>query len=73
MKIIYVNCGVKNYVKVDHRSCINATYAVTNREPEKTIFLYKPEFVFFRLSFCNCISCIYNWDDLLSYNIIVLF
>ena len=22
MKIIYVNCGVKNYMKVDHRSCI---------------------------------------------------
>ena len=22
MKIIYVNCGVKNYLKEDHRSCI---------------------------------------------------
>ena len=24
--------------------------------------------IFFRLSFCSCKSCVYNWDDLLSYN-----
>ena len=29
---------------------------------------YKPEF-FFRLSFRNCKSCIYNCDDLLSYKV----
>ena len=38
MKIIYVNCEVKNYVKVDHRSyrrnfCINC---------EKKAFFYQP-------------------------------
>ena len=27
MKIIYVNCGVKNFMKVDHRS-YDATFAV---------------------------------------------
>ena len=24
MKITYVNCGVKNYLKDDHRSCIRS-------------------------------------------------
>ena len=32
-----------------------------------TVAKRKPEF-FFRLSFHNCKSCVYNWDDLLSYN-----
>ena len=30
-----------------------------------------PEFFFFRLSFRNCKSCVYNCDDLLSYNNLV--
>ena len=72
MKIIYVNCGVKNYTKVDHRSYRQNSCSCKKRT-EKNIFPYKPEFVFFRLSFCNCISCVYNCDDVLSYNIIVLF
>ena len=45
MKIIYENCGVKNYVKEDHRS--------------------------YRRNFCNREKnafCVYNCDDLLSYN-----
>ena len=39
MKIIFVNCGVKNYMTEDHYS-------------------YRR----------NCKSCVYNCDDLLSYN-----
>ena len=37
MKIIYVNCGVKNYVREDHRSYY-ATFAVAKRKPEKQKF-----------------------------------
>ena len=33
MKIIYVNCGVKNYIKEDHHSY--ATFAVAKRKAEK--------------------------------------
>ena len=41
MKIIYVNCAVKNYMKGDHRS-------------------YRRK------------SCVYNCEDLLSYNYAML-
>ena len=30
----YVKCGVKNYVNIDHRSYIDATFAVAKRKPE---------------------------------------
>ena len=42
MKIIYVNCGVKNYVKEDHKiiPVIYATFAVATRKPEKNPGLY---------------------------------
>ena len=39
MKIIYVNCGVKNYMKEDHRSY--ATFAVAKRKAEKDSGLYR--------------------------------
>ena len=35
MKIIYVNCGVKNYVKDDHRSYRSYFYSCEKNEPEK--------------------------------------
>ena len=38
-------------------SVIDTTFAVAKRKSEKK----------FRLSFCNCKSCVYNCDDLLSY------
>ena len=38
MKIIYVNCELKNYMKVDHCSYRrNYTCAVVKRKPEKKI------------------------------------
>ena len=39
MKIIYVNCGVNNYMKEDHH-IIYATFAVAKRKPEKNSGLY---------------------------------
>ena len=50
MKIICVNCGVKNYMKEDHRSyirkvCMNPVQA----------------WIRFRLSFRNCKNCVYNY------------
>ena len=66
---------------------INATYAVAKRKPEKNQACRdsntdlcdtgqgsspgKP--VFFRLSFCNCISCVNNCEDLLYINFISSF
>ena len=36
MKIIYVNCGVNSYLKVDHLIYRrNVTFAVAKRKPEK--------------------------------------
>ena len=32
-----MKCGVKNYVNIDHRSYIDATFAVAKRKPEKNI------------------------------------
>ena len=36
-KILYENCGVKNYMKEDHRSytCRCTTFAVAKRKPER--------------------------------------
>ena len=56
MKIIYVNCGVKSYMKVDHCS-YRRNFVVAKRKPEKKI-----------LSFCNFKSCVFDCNDLLSYN-----
>ena len=99
MKIIYENCGLKNYMKVDHRSygrnffqfkrtldLLSQVYnepiqrpapiwlvskigksAVPISQRSRVGILYKPE-CFFRLSFRNCKRCVYNCDDLLSYN-----
>ena len=39
MKIIYVNCGVNNYMKEDHH-ILYATFAVAKRKPEKNSGLY---------------------------------
>ena len=54
VKIIYVNCGVKNYMKVDHCS------------HRCNFCSCKKKGFFSRLSFCNCKSCVYNCNDLLS-------
>ena len=35
MKIIYENCGLKNYMKVKTIAVIDATFAVAKGEPEK--------------------------------------
>ena len=40
MKIIYVNYGVKNYMKENHRSYIYASFSVAKRNPEKNLGLY---------------------------------
>ena len=48
-------------MKEDHCSYIYATYAVAKRKPEKNSCLYG-------ISFRNCISCVYNCDDLPSNN-----
>ena len=56
MKIIYVNCGVKNYMKVDHCS-YRRNFCSCEKKVWKKI-----------LSFCNCKSCVYNCDDLVAYN-----
>ena len=39
MKIIYVNCGVKNYMKVDHRSYRRNFYSC-EKKPWKNLGLY---------------------------------
>ena len=39
MKIIYENCGVKNYVKKDHRSYTYTTFAVGERKPFAVAFI----------------------------------
>ena len=69
MKIIYVNCGLKNYMKVDHRSYRrNYTFAVAKRKPERKKFrLVRDSNPWPLLSFHNCKSCVYNCDDPLSY------
>ena len=56
MKIIYVNCGVKSYVKVDHCS-YRRNFCSCEKKAWKKI-----------LSFCNFKSCVYDCNDLLSYN-----
>ena len=41
MKIIYVNCGVNSYLKVDHLIYRrNVTFAVAKRKPEENSGLY---------------------------------
>ena len=37
MKIIYVNCGVKNYLKEGHRSCIRNLCMQLRKESPKKI------------------------------------
>ena len=69
MKIIYVNCGVKNYLKEDHRSyirnlCSCEKKAITEVKGSNPVQAW----IFFRLSFRNCISCVYNCNDLPSNN-----
>ena len=69
-----MNCEVKNYLEEDHRSYRrNATKdrsAAPVSERLRVRILYKPDFFFFfRLSFRNCKSCVYNRDDLPSNNI----
>ena len=54
MKNINVNYGVKNYLKEEHHSCIRNSCSC--------------EKFFFRLSFRNCMSCVYNFDALPSNN-----
>ena len=113
----YVNCGVKNYMKEDHRnyrrkfcSCEKAAWknfritlhpavhvydfqifktssssfhgSITNQFNDllpvgfyRALHRYRrsqgfescASLIFFRLSFRDCKSCVYNCDDLLSY------
>ena len=60
MKIIYENCGVKNYMKKDHRS-YRRNFCSCGKGSLKKKIPYRPEF------FRNCKSCVYNYHDLLSY------
>ena len=32
MKIIYVNCGLKNYLKEDHHNCIRNLYSCEKKD-----------------------------------------
>ena len=41
MKITYVNCGVKNYVKEDHRSCIRNFCSCERKASEKKFRLVR--------------------------------
>ena len=61
MKIIYVNCGLKNYMKVDHCSYRrNYNFAVAKRKPERIKFrLVRDSNPWPLLSFRNCKSCVY--------------
>ena len=64
MKIIYENCGVKNYMKKDHRSYRrNFCSCGKGSLKEKS----RTGLNFFRFAFRNCKSCVYNYHDLLSY------
>ena len=56
MKIIYENCGVKNYVKEDHRSYTYTTFAVGERKPFAVAFI--TVMIFFHACNCLCIVCI---------------
>ena len=56
MKIIYENCGVKNYMEQDHRSYRRNFCSCEEKA--------RNEFV--RFSFRNYKSSVYNCDDLLS-------
>ena len=40
MKIIYVNCGVKNYLKEDHRSCIRNLCSCEKKAWKNNIYIY---------------------------------
>ena len=40
MKIIYVNCGVKNYLKEDHRSYIHNLCSCEKKVCKKNLGLY---------------------------------
>ena len=48
MKIIYENCGVKNYMKVYHRSYTYATFAVGKRKPFAVASI--TEMIFFHIN-----------------------
>ena len=59
MKIIYVNCGVKNYLKEDHPSYIRNLCSREKKARKKIVSGF---------FFCSCISSVYNCDDLPSNN-----
>ena len=60
MKVIYMNCGLRNYMKFDYRR-YHRSY-----QTQLWTQLFR-SLKFFRLSFRNCKSCVYNCDDPLSY------
>ena len=55
-----MNCGVKNYMKVDYRRYHRSYQTQLQAQLFRSL-------KFFRLSFRNCKSCVYNCDDPLSY------
>ena len=78
-KIIYVNCWVENYMKEDHHSYIRNFWSCEKKAWKKFRLVRctgiaevkgsnpVQAWIFFRLSFRNCKSCVYNCDDLPSY------
>ena len=82
MKIIYVNCTVKNYLKEDHRSYIRNLimmmklwiYQLSKQANCEQVVEFRGSspihawIFFFMLSFRNCLSCVYNCDEVPSNN-----
>ena len=70
MKIIYVNCRVKNYMKVDHRTYIIELLAVAKRKLEKNSgygqSLRKSNANFHLECFCQVDLCLNLTPDTLS-------
>ena len=55
-----MNCGLKNYTKVDYRRYHRSYQTQLQTQLFRSL-------KFFRLYFRNCKSCVYNCDDPLSY------
>ena len=70
IKIIYVNCGLKNYMKVDHFSYRrNYTCAVVKRKPKRKKLQACTGFKSLTSAFFSQLQKLrlYNCDDPLSY------
>ena len=69
MKIIYVNCGVKNYLKEDHRSSIRNLYSCEKKAWKKNSGLYGIR----TLDLCDTGAALYqlsqqaNWEQVVEF------